>query len=132
MKLTHTTREFYPSSVSDHNSDILPSSGERNANNLYKIYITPKQNVMKTIFTLLAVFFIYVTSFSQVTSFSARLKDDKINLNWTTRGAKDISHFYVEKSYDGKSFKQVGVVFAFDNDTEAMNYPFSDKRCPGG
>ncbi|MGK2863371.1 MAG: hypothetical protein ACSLE0_15670 [Chitinophagaceae bacterium] len=127
MKQTHTSREFYLSSVSDFNSDLLPSSGEGNANKLHKIYITPKQNVMKTILTLLAVFFIYVSSFSQVTSFSARLKDDKINLNWSTLGAKDISHFYVEKSYDGKSFKQVGVIFAFDNDTEAMNYPFTDK-----
>ncbi len=82
---------------------------------------------MKTILTLLAILFIHVSSFSQVTSFSARLKNDKINLNWSTQGEKDISHFYVEKSYDGKIYKQVGVVFAFGNETETMNYPFTDK-----
>ena len=109
MKLTHTTKNFPPCSVSALHSDLLFCVGI--ANKLYKNFITLKQNAMKTILPLLAIMFIHATSFSQVSSFSARLKNDKINLSWTTRGETDISHFYVEKSYDGKSFKQVGVVF---------------------
>ena len=63
-----------------------------------------------------------------LTFFSALLTTDKVDLKWATTTEKNLSHFSIEKSTNGKSYSQAGIVFAFGNTSETMNYPFIDKN----
>ncbi len=62
----------------------------------------------------------------QLVNFSAMLVDQKVNLKWTTATEKNVSHFVVERSLDGKNFTEAGMVFAYGNTTEKVNYSFPD------
>lgn len=83
---------------------------------------------MKTIFLLITALFITVAGFSQVTSFAGKVNNGRVDLSWATASEKNISHFIVEKSADGKEYKQAGMVFAYGNTSETMNYPFFEKN----
>jgi hypothetical protein len=82
-------------------------------------------------------FSLYMKGFSypsQVTlpvdiiSFSAMLEGtSKVNLNWVTSTEKNVSHFVVERSFDGKEFSDAGVVFAVGNTQDLQSYNFADK-----
>jgi len=83
---------------------------------------------MKTIFTLTLAILLQTTVFSQVTSFKSKVNNDRVDLSWASTSEKNISHFIIEKSIDGKNYSQAGLVFAYDNTTETMNYPFFEKN----
>ena len=61
-------------------------------------------------------------------SFTAILNNNstKVDLRWVTSYEKNVSHFVVEKSTDGKTYNDAGVVFAYGNSSEVMNYTFTD------
>jgi len=61
-------------------------------------------------------------------SFTAGLNNDKTGLKWTTSAEKNVSHFTIEKSYDGKNFTDIATVFAFGNtsETDKKEYSFAD------
>lgn len=61
-------------------------------------------------------------------SFTAILNNssNKVDLRWVTSSEKNVSHFAVEKSTDGKNFADAGLVFAFGNTNDIMNYTFTD------
>lgn len=61
-------------------------------------------------------------------SFNATLGTNKVDLKWVTAEEKNVSHFEVEKSTDGKNFSSIGVVFAFGNSAEVRNYAFTDNN----
>lgn len=71
---------------------------------------------------------VQVTLPVKLVSFSAILNDDEAVLKWITSSEKDVSHFSIEKSLDGKSFSQEGIVFAVGNSAEIINYSFADKN----
>ena len=62
-------------------------------------------------------------------SFTAALNQNqtKVDLKWSTASEMNVSHFVIEKSYDGKTFNDAAVVFAYGNTTEKMDYSFADK-----
>ena len=63
----------------------------------------------------------------ELLSFGAMLKDTKkVNLFWTTLWEKNLSHFTVERSFDGKTFSQAGVVFGVGNSDYKTNYSLTD------
>jgi len=63
----------------------------------------------------------------RLVTFSATLNNDsKADLKWTTASEANVSHFVVEKSYDGINFSDAGIVFAFGNTNDTKNYSFSD------
>jgi hypothetical protein len=63
-----------------------------------------------------------------IISFSAMLEGtSKVNLNWVTSAEKNVSHFVVERSFDGKEFSDAGVVFAVGNSQDLQSYNFADK-----
>ncbi|MEI9945674.1 MAG: T9SS type A sorting domain-containing protein [Chitinophagaceae bacterium] len=62
----------------------------------------------------------------ELSSFSAMLIDKKSTLNWTTASELNLSHFVIEKSFDGKNFTDAGMVFAYGNSTEKRSYSFLD------
>ncbi|MGZ8558400.1 MAG: T9SS type A sorting domain-containing protein, partial [Chitinophagaceae bacterium] len=64
----------------------------------------------------------------KLASFSAMLNTDKVDLKWVTTSEKNVSHFSIEKSTDGKNYSEAGLVFAYGNTSETINYSFTDKN----
>lgn len=61
-------------------------------------------------------------------SFTATLNNsgNKVDLKWTTASEKNVSHFIVEKSTDGSTFSDAGLVFASGTETTRTSYTFAD------
>ncbi len=59
-------------------------------------------------------------------SFSAALNNSKAELTWKTVSEMNVSHFEVEKSTDGINFKEAGIVFAKNSETDITTYYFPD------
>jgi len=62
----------------------------------------------------------------ELVSFSATLKDKVADLKWTTASERNVSHFVVERSTDGKNYSDIATVFAFGNTTQTQHYSFTD------
>jgi hypothetical protein len=58
--------------------------------------------------------------------FNAVLNKSKVDLEWTTAGEKNVSHFEMERSTDGINYSEAAVIFAFGNTNENKTYAFSD------
>lgn len=60
-------------------------------------------------------------------SFNAMLApNNKVDLSWSTAIEINASHFVIERSFDGKNFSDVGLLFAFGNTDITQNYKFTD------
>ena len=59
-------------------------------------------------------------------SFNAALDNKKVLLKWVTGMEKDLSHFVIEKSVNGRDFSDAGVVFANGNSGVKREYVFTD------
>jgi hypothetical protein len=64
----------------------------------------------------------------ELVSFSATLNNGKADLKWVTAMEKNVSHFIIEKSTDGISYNDLGIVFAYGNSNELKNYRFADNN----
>ncbi len=53
-------------------------------------------------------------------------KDNNVNLYWSTASENNCAYFIVERTVDGKNFKQIGKVNAVGNSTVKQNYSFQD------
>ncbi|WP_166437026.1 T9SS type A sorting domain-containing protein [Niastella caeni] len=61
-----------------------------------------------------------------LSSFTARKSSNQVLLNWNTDMEKDVSHFVVEKSLNGKDFTDAGIVFTEGNSNVRKEYNFKD------
>lgn len=61
-------------------------------------------------------------------SFNAFLKNNQVDLKWVTASEINVSHFSIEKSYDGLNYSEAGLVFAYGNTSEQKNYSFTDRN----
>jgi hypothetical protein len=60
-------------------------------------------------------------------NFSAMLKSEKVNLSWTTTEHTDFSHFVVQRSTDGKNFKDVMTMMTDATVSSSINqYGYND------
>ena len=59
-------------------------------------------------------------------SFTAVINKNNVDLKWATDAEKSVSHFVIQKSYDGKNFSDAANVFAFGNTNEVKSYNYSD------
>jgi hypothetical protein len=59
-------------------------------------------------------------------SFNAFLNGNKVDLKWTTSQEINVSHFVIEKSFDGTQFQDAGIVFANGNSTSKISYTYPD------
>jgi hypothetical protein len=61
-------------------------------------------------------------------SFSATLNNNNtdVNVNWITATQNNVSYFAIERSIDGKNFKDAGIVLSDGNYINGGNYNFSD------
>jgi hypothetical protein len=64
----------------------------------------------------------------KLVSFTATLNknQNKADLKWTTASEINVSHFVIERSYDGTNFSEAAIVFAYGNIDKEMNYSFAD------
>jgi hypothetical protein len=63
-----------------------------------------------------------------LTSFDAIAKGSVVELNWNTESESNSSHFAVERSSNGREFKEIGRVKSSGNSTTAKNYKFTDNN----
>jgi hypothetical protein len=61
-----------------------------------------------------------------LTSFDAISKNKAVELTWNTESESNSSHFAVERSSNGREFKEIGRVNASRNSTTSKNYRFTD------
>ena len=59
-------------------------------------------------------------------SFSATLNKNQVDLKWTTTNEVNVSHFNIERSTDGVTFNEAGMVMAYGNTSTTKNYSFAD------
>ncbi|HWJ92979.1 MAG TPA: T9SS type A sorting domain-containing protein [Flavisolibacter sp.] len=62
----------------------------------------------------------------EISAFEAFLKDHKIELKWVVGSEYPISHFVIEKSFDGKTYIDFAVVSSKTSLDANINYGFSD------
>ncbi len=90
-------------------------SNNASANRQYSVYM--KDFAMNNPFTLPLT----------LLNFDAMLKAEKVQLNWSTTNHKDFSHFILQKSNDGRNFKDVMTVMTDDTDfTTVHQYGYKD------
>jgi Secretion system C-terminal sorting domain/Prolyl oligopeptidase family len=63
-----------------------------------------------------------------LTSFDAIAKNNAVDLTWNTESESNSSHFAVERSSNGREFKEIGRVKSSGNSTTAKNYKFTDNN----
>jgi hypothetical protein len=59
-------------------------------------------------------------------TFNASLNNKKVNLTWVTGHEKDLSHFIIERSTNGRDYTEVAIVFAMGNPKAVQSYNFAD------
>lgn len=109
---TATNKNISSFTIKYGTNTLLPSSDTRQFSMYMKGFTYPSQ----------------VTLPVDIISFNAMLEgSNKVNLAWVTSTEKNVSHYVVEKSLDGKEFSQAGIVFSFGNTQDKMTYTFTDK-----
>lgn len=69
----------------------------------------------------------FSTPVNKLAAFTAMLNNNnKVDLKWTTEIETNLSHIMVEKSTDGKNFKDAALVFTYGNTTSRSEYAFAD------
>lgn len=59
-------------------------------------------------------------------NFNASLNNKKVSLNWVTGHEKDLSHFVIERSTNGRDYTEVAIVFAMGTSNAVQSYSFAD------
>ncbi len=59
-------------------------------------------------------------------SFTGKLNDGKVDLNWITASEINNKYFYIERSRDGKVFEDIGIKDGAGNSTVTLYYSFID------
>ena len=66
-------------------------------------------------------------------SFDANKKGNQsVSMEWTTTNEKNVSHFVIERSRDGKEWEDIGSVQAAGETTSETTYYFTDKNVYNG
>lgn len=62
----------------------------------------------------------------ELKSFNATLNSGRASLNWVSAQEIALSHYTVERSYDGKTFLDAGMIFANGNSSTDIGYSYSE------
>ncbi|GAA4012962.1 T9SS type A sorting domain-containing protein [Hymenobacter fastidiosus] len=68
----------------------------------------------------------------ELTAFKASRQGSAVNLYWTTASEKNSQHFVVERSEDGRAFRDLGTVAGHGTTTVAHTYTFTDQSSSTG
>jgi hypothetical protein len=101
-----------------------------------KTLVTLKQNLLKAALVLfvsasglIANAGTSATPPVKLASFTAVVNNNntsKVDLKWSTEIETNLSHIMVERSTDGKNFKDAALVFTYGNTTAKSDYAFAD------
>jgi hypothetical protein len=64
----------------------------------------------------------------QLSAFKATVASTGVQLNWSAAVERNTSHFVVERSADGSTFSEVGVVAAAGNSQVKRDYTYNDSK----
>lgn len=67
-----------------------------------------------------------------LSAFEAKAKGNSITLEWTTESEVNNAGFAIERSMDGKEFREIAFVDGNDNSTKAVEYSYEDKTAIAG
>ena len=56
------------------------------------------------------------------------LDNKNVSLTWSSSTEENFSHYVIERSADGKNYKDVALVFAAGNSGSVLNYSYKDKN----
>jgi hypothetical protein len=59
-------------------------------------------------------------------AFNAQWKNKEVNLSWTTTMEQNLSHFTLQRSFDGQEFDDAAVLFTDGNSDVQKHYRFTD------
>jgi hypothetical protein len=62
-----------------------------------------------------------------LSAFAAKKTGNQVVLNWSTDMEKNVSHFVIEKSLNGKDFAEAGILFTEGNSDVRREYNFKDE-----
>lgn len=62
----------------------------------------------------------------ELLSFNASCSEQDVNLAWSSASEYNSSHYVIERSRDGQSWKNIGSVQAAGNSTSVLNYSLND------
>lgn len=65
-----------------------------------------------------------------LTAFSASLINQNVVLNWTAGQEKQLSHFVIERSTNGRDYSEVAIVVTESNDNVKQQYQYKDAVKP--
>ena len=68
----------------------------------------------------------------ELTSFTANVVNNNVNLNWATATETNNQGFEIQRKSDNTEFEQVGYVAGFGTTTEPKSYSFSDANVSAG
>lgn len=104
-----------------------------------KTFVLLKQNLLKAVLFILVTTSTLIsnakssidkpsfnTPINKLAAFTVMLNNSKVDLKWTTEVETNLSHIMVEKSIDGKNFKEAALVFTYGNTTARSEYAFAD------
>ena len=63
---------------------------------------------------------------NKLASFTVSFANNKAELKWTTENEVNLNHMMVEKSMDGKYFKDAAMIFTYGNTNSRSDYSFAD------
>jgi hypothetical protein len=66
----------------------------------------------------------------ELTSFTANVVKDNVNLNWATATETNNQGFEIQRKSDNTEYEQVGYVAGFGTTTEPKSYSFTDSNVP--
>lgn len=110
---------------------------DANHNSAYPYLIGPTYYGNKTaskVTTIPAGVTIYTPSTLPLSllNFSGKIVDRNAMLNWTTANEINSKEFIIQRSIDGKNFRNIGTVISAGNTSQNTNYNFIDKNVPTG
>ncbi|ANQ51277.1 T9SS type A sorting domain-containing protein [Flammeovirga sp. MY04] len=64
----------------------------------------------------------------ELISFTSKVNDNSVDLNWSTASEFNASHFIIEKSSDNSNWEEIGKIDAAGNSTTIKSYAFTDNE----
>ena len=92
-------------------------------------------NSVQTKVTSLLAAFLFIMAISAnsqtvnndaVQNFTIKQNNSRVILSWSTSADLNLNHFILEKSSNGKDFKEAGLIFTFEKDANKADYLFPD------
>ncbi len=102
--------------VDDENNVYIVWMDNRNGNSKYDIFFSKKVNIVPV----------------ELSSFTASVKNNSVELNWTTVTETNNREFEIQRSIDKTNFTKIGSVKGHGTTTEKHNYSFVDENAYPG